>query len=268
VFGYALDENLQLEPVMTASTLGSGPCHLALSPDRRSLAVSNYNDGVFTLIALEDGERLNYREQYDDSSIHIDRQESSHVHCALFADGSSSILVTDLGGDTIHYYRNELRLHDTIATPPGSGPRHMVLSADERYLFVSAELSCEVLVYAMGKTPTLIQQISTIPPGFGEENTASAIALSNDGRFLYVGNRGHDSIAIFSVKEGWLSRHSWCYTERTPWDFALAGDERFMIVANTSSNSVTVYPRDGESGSLGQLAHRISVDRPSCITLL
>jgi|LSQX01.2.fsa_nt_gb 6-phosphogluconolactonase len=268
VFGYRVDEDLQLETVMTASTLGSGPCHLALSPDRRSLAVSNYNDGVFTLIALEDGGLPNYSEQYEDSSIHIDRQESSHVHCALFVDGSSSMLVTDLGGDTIHYYRNELRLRDAIAAPPGSGPRHLVLSSDERYLFVSAELSSEVLVYAMGKTPTLIQQISTIPPGFGEENTASAIALSIDGRFLYVGNRGHDSIAIFSVKEGWLSRHSWCYTERKPWDFALAGDERFMIVANTSSNSLTVYPRDAESGALGQLAHRISVDRPSCITLL
>ncbi len=268
VFGWTVDDDLRLEAVFSASTLGSGPCHLALSRDGRTLAVSNYNDGVFTLIALEDGVQLNYSEQYEDSSIHLDRQESSHVHCALFSDGSASMLVTDLGGDTIHYYRNELRLSDTFATPPGSGPRHLVLSGDERYLFVSAELSSEVLVYAMGKTPTLIQQISTIPPGFEEENTASAIALSRDGRFLYVGNRGHDSVAVFSVKEGWLSRHSWCYTERTPWDFALSGDERFIIVANTSSNSVTVYPRDEESGSLGKLAHRISVDRPCCITLL
>jgi len=268
VLGYRVDEDLHLESVMTASTLGSGPCHLALSPDGRTLAVSNYNDGVFTLIALEDGVQLNYSEQYEDSSVHLDRQEASHVHCSTFVDGSSSMLVCDLGGDTIHYYRNELRMSDTIAAPPGSGPRHLVLSGDERYLFVSAELSCEVLVYAMGKTPTLIQQISTIPPGFEEENTASAIALSSDGRFLYVGNRGHDSIAVFSVKEGWLSRHSWCYTERTPWDFALSGDERFLIAANTGSNSVTVYPRDGESGELGKLAHRISVDRPCCITLL
>jgi len=268
VHGLHLDEGLHSTAVFSASSLGSGPCHLALSPDGKALAVSNYNNGVFTLIALEEGSPPNYSEQYEDSSVHIDRQESSHVHCCRFVDGSSSILVTDLGGDTIHYYRNELRLHDTIATPPGSGPRHLVLSSDERYLFVSAELSNEVLVYQMGKSPTLIQQISTIPPGFGEENTVSAIALSGDGRFLYVANRGHDSIAVFSVKEGWLSRLNWCFTERTPWDFALSGDERFIIVANTTSGSVTVYPRDGESGALGKLAHRISVDRPSCITLL
>ena len=119
----------------------------------------------------------------------------------------------------------------------------------------------------MGKTPTLIQQISTIPPGFGEENTASAIALSNDGRFLYVGNRG--TTPSPSSRSGRVAEPPQLVLYRAdPWDFALSDDERFIIVANTGNNSVTVYPRDGESGSLGQLAHRISVDRPSCITLL
>ena len=265
VYGWQLDEECNPSPVFKASSLGSGPCHLALSGDGKSLAVSNYTSGSFTLIGL-DG--LNYSEAYEDSSINMERQESSHVHCSLFVDGSSSLLVTDLGGDTIHYYRNEMRLIDSFAAPPGSGPRHLAISGDERYLFVSAELSSEVLVYRMGKRPTLIQQISTIPAGFGEENTTSAIALSGDGRFLYVANRGHDSIAIFSVKEGWLSRQGWSYTERTPWDFALSRDERFLIVANTTSSSVTVYPRSGESGELGPLCGRIAIEKACCITLV
>jgi len=83
-----------------------------------------------------------------------------------------------------------------------------------------------------------------------------------------VANRGHDSIAIFSVKEGWLSRQGWSYTERTPWDFALSRDERFLIVANTTSGSVTVYPRSGESGELGPLCGRVAIEKACCITLV
>lgn len=268
VLGWHLDEAGAFNARFKASSLGSGPCHLALSPDGLYLGVSNYSDGVFTLLSTEERGTLNYSEQYEDSSINFDRQEASHVHCSLFFDGSSSMVVTDLGGDAIHIYRNEMRLSDVISTPIGSGPRHLAISSDGRYLFVSAELSGEVLVYQMGKSPTLIQQISTLPLGFDGENTTSAIVLCRDGRHLYVANRGHDSIVHFSVKDGWLSRIGWAFTERTPWDFALSSDQKHVIVANTTSSSVTVYPRDVASGVIGALLSRASVNFPSCITVL
>ncbi|MFA5447475.1 MAG: lactonase family protein [Sphaerochaeta sp.] len=268
VVGWHIDPSLTFMQTFKAASLGSGPCHLALSDDGKALSVSNYGGGSISLIALEEGLLSNYFEQYEGSGPVEERQEASHVHSSLFADGSSALLVADLGADKIHYYRNSMQLHDVIDAPPGSGPRHMALSRDERYLFVAAELSSEVLVYRMGKNPSLVQQISTLPVGFSEHNTVSHIHISEDGTFLYVGNRGHDSLAVFGIKDGWLSRVGHSFTERTPWNFAFSDDERFVIVANTDSDSVTVYPRDQESGLLAPLVSRIGVDRPSCITLI
>jgi 6-phosphogluconolactonase len=268
ILGLLITEALNTQEVFSASPLGSGPCHLTLSFDAATLAVSNYRSGSFTLIALDPTEGMNYSEEYEKSGPVAGRQEASHIHSSLFIDGSSSILVADLGGDAIYYYRNRMQLADTITAPPGSGPRHMAVTKDERFLFVTAELSSEVLVYRLAKVPTLIQRISTIPAGFTAENTTSHIALSSDERHLYVANRGHDSLVRFSVKDGWLDRTEYRYTERIPWHFAFSEDERFIIVANAESDSVTVYPRNPHTGELTSAVARIGVDTPSCITAI
>ncbi|HZJ87711.1 MAG TPA: lactonase family protein [Sphaerochaeta sp.] len=267
--GYQLDERLTATETVRVSTKGGSPCHLSFNRERNLLGISNYGGGSMLTVDVQTSPPENRLfAQYSGSGPITSRQEASHVHSTLFAEQSDALLAADLGADALYYYREQMQHCTVIPTPPGAGPRHMVYSSCERYLYVSAELSNEVLVYAMEEKPRLIQQIATLPPECSVENTTSHLALSGDGRFLYIANRGHDSLAIFSVNDGWLSRLAHAYTERVPWNFAFSPDEAYIIVANHDSDSVTVYPRDAKTGMLAPLVSRISVTRPSCITFL
>ena len=84
-----------------------------------------------------------------------------------------------------------------VSLPPGDGPRHFHFHPNGRWFYSIQEEGSTVVLFdydaATGRL-TARQTISTLPPGFAGSNFCSEILVSADGRFVYAGNRLHDSI--------------------------------------------------------------------------
>jgi 6-phosphogluconolactonase len=113
-----------------------------------------------------------------------------------------------------------------------------------------------------------LQVVSTLPPGFSGKNTTAEIAVAPSGRFLYVSNRGHNSIAIFAVdaESGQLSPVAWEPAQgTTPRFFALDPSGTFLYVANQNSDTIVGFRVDPATGSLEPTGHVIQTGSPASI---
>lgn len=113
----------------------------------------------------------------------------------------------DLGIDKLITYEikdSTLTEVNSLSVNPGSGPRHITFHPNGKYAYVMTELSSEVIALTYNSEEgsfTEVQYISTLPEHFDENSQGSAIHISSDYRFVYAGNRGHNSIAIYSVDQ-------------------------------------------------------------------
>lgn len=262
-------------PTHSILTGGTSPCHLSLSPDNSFLAVSNYSDGVFTLYALDPEGTIATvvsHKSFKGVGHNPARQEGPHIHSSNWTVDSKNLFVADLGLDRIiHYTKPEWGFPSFKKLPLGSGPRHMVLTPDGRFLYIGCELSNQVLVYQIDKYDscfTHLQTIPTLPALYHLENTVADIHLSSDNRFLYCSNRGHDSIATYAVKKGtgMLSLVSITPTlGKEPRNFTLSPSGRWLLAANGSSDSVVVFPLDAQTGVPLQAVCTVAVRQPVCL---
>lgn len=184
-------------------------------------------------------------------------------------------VAVDLGTDGIYTYKKEngkLELAHTFETKPGTGPRHITFHPTKPVAYVMTELSSEVIVLRYFEDGHFeeIQTIATIPSDFTENNQGSAIHVSSDGQFVYAGNRGHDSIAIFKADTGGqLSLVEIASSEGNwPRDFVLDPTEEFVVGSNQESSNLVLYKRDKETGRLTVLQSDISVPHPVCVKFL
>ena len=256
-------------------TGGADPCHLALSPDGRWLAVANYSGGSLAVFPRDDqGRMLPKRRlfQHHGGSVNPARQEGPHVHSALF-DGEGRLLAADLGGDRLACYRCGGDVvpepAGNLPTAPGSGPRCGEYSADSRHLYVIHELNSTVAHYACnGGAVTLRETVSTLPADYAGANTAADVHLTPDGRHLYASNRGDDSIAMFRVGADGsliLLGHQPC-GGRTPRNFAIDPEGQYLLAANQDSDNIAVFAI-GEDGLLRQTGD-VPFPSPVCIRFL
>ncbi|WP_433496263.1 lactonase family protein [Sphaerimonospora sp. CA-214678] len=247
-------------PVAELPSGGSSPCHLALDPEAAWLVVANYGDGTVAAFRLgPDGlpgpEPLLFR--HEGGGPDPERQEGPHAHQAVFGPGGV-LHVTDLGADLVRRFLPGMRPHPggPVRLAPGSGPRHLVHHGGHWY--VAGELDGCVAVYDEGW-----REAGRVPAsGSGERNHPSHIALSPDGRHLYVGNRGPDTVSAFEIDGPRLtpvaetpSGGSW------PRHFAIDGD--LLYVANQRSDTVSVLAlKDGVPQPTGET---LRVGTPSCV---
>jgi 6-phosphogluconolactonase len=157
-----------------------------------------------------------------------------------------------------------------LAQPALAGPRHFCFHPSLDLAYFSNEQGCSVTSYRIDPgngSLAALQTISTLPTGFEARNTCSQIHLTPSGRFLYVGNRGHNSIAGFRVAPdtGLLTAAGHAATERVPSAFCLDPDGRFLFAAGTASGRMASYRVDGETGVLTPLAVQDVGARPAAL---
>jgi 6-phosphogluconolactonase len=156
-----------------------------------------------------------------------------------------------------------------VAQPDLVGPRHYCFHPSLDLVYFSNEQGCSVTSYRIGPDGTLapLQTISTLPAGYTARNTCSQIHLTPSARFLYVGNRGHNSIAGFSVASdtGLLTPAGHAPTEPVPSAFCLDPEGKFLFAAGTASGRVASYRIDGAHGTLTPLAVQDVGPRPAAV---
>lgn len=257
-------------------TEGKPPCHLSFHQDK--LVTGNYHKGEVGLYSFTAKETLEADSfiQHTGSGPH-ERQEKSHVHYAGFTPDRNYVIVCDLGTDELVTYRidnNNLVRHETLKVKSASGPRHIEFHPNGKTAYVLTELSSEVIVFDYDTENGSFSEKQTIlakPADFAETNDASAIHISSDGKFLYTGNRGHNSIALFQIdqKTDKLSFIEFTATGgEWPRDFVLDPTESFIIAANQHSGNLVLFERDQQTGKLTQLDSVVEVPEVVCVKFL
>jgi 6-phosphogluconolactonase len=159
-----------------------------------------------------------------------------------------------------------------ISTTSGSGPRRMALSPSGRYLYVNRQDDSKVSVFRVeGAALTEIQAISTLPANFVGRNATAEVKLDAEGRFLYVSNRGHDSVAVFSVDRisGFLTlRGISSSLGKSPRNIAFDPGGKHLFVANQDSDNVVIFDVDGQSGALTPTGRTLSLSQPAAMTFI
>src|SRR5580704_8183404 len=152
------------------------------------------------------------------------------------------------------------------------GPRHYCFHPGLDLVYFSNEQGCSVTVYRLDRgtgTLSAVQTVTTLPAGYAARNTCSQIHLTPSGRFLYVGNRGHNSIAGFAVDAatGHLAAVGHVSTEAVPSAFAVDPEGRFLFAAGTASGRLASYRINGDTGALTPLATQAVGQRPAAVLI-
>ncbi len=156
--------------------------------------------------------------------------------------------------------------------PPGGGPRHFAFHPSGKFAYANSELTLAVtaMAYDAAKgTLKPLQTISTLPEGASKKGASTAeVQVHPSGKFVYVSNRGHDTIAIFSVdaETGKLTAVGHQGKDvKTPRNFCIDPAGKFLIVANQDGDSLVVFAIDQKTGELRPTGHRVEVPRPVCV---
>ncbi|HYK91622.1 MAG TPA: lactonase family protein, partial [Acidobacteriota bacterium] len=160
-----------------------------------------------------------------------------------------------------------------VSLPPGDGPRHFVFHPNGRWLYsIQEESSTIVLFDYNAATGHLVsrQTISTLPSGFAGSNFCSEILLSADGRFVYAGNRLHDSIGIFSIApDGTLTFVGERWTRGNyPRSFNFDPTGQWLYCCNQRGDNIAIFRVNRQTGDLDFTGQYVSVGNPSVIVFL
>ncbi len=199
---------------------------------------------------------------------HGPRVEQDQAHPHFFDETPAGNLVScDLGIDAVDFYKlddNRLKHLARYQMEKGFGTRHLTFSPDGKTMYIVGELSSQVNVARLNENTWEFEDIATyktIPDDFTDHNGAAAIRISKDGKFIYISNRGHDSIAVFKVlDDGKLELAQRISVFGSfPRDFNWDKAEKYLVVANQNTNNATLYRRNSETGNLTPIQKDISV---------
>src|SRR5882762_5022690 len=259
---------------------GGAPCYVSVDRAGRAALVANYAGGSVALLPIEANGALGSAHvvQHTGKGPNAERQEAPHAHCILADPSNRFALAADLGADRVFVYRLDLDGKSVrhieegdAAMRPGAGPRHLAFHPTLPLVFVANELDSTVATLRFdAERGTLSPQDthSTVPAGWTGTNYPADIHIASSGRTLYVSNRGHNSIAVFSVAEttGALALEQVVSTEGDwPRNFSLDPSGRWLLVANQRSDSVLAFGRDPENGRLTPTPQRIALPSPVCL---
>ncbi|NUB93593.1 lactonase family protein [Haloterrigena sp. SYSU A121-1] len=263
------------------SSEGGAPCYVSVDAAGRYAFVANYQGGTVAAYPLADDGRLDEVADvvaHEGSGLHSERQAAPHPHAIVPGPEHRFRYAPDLGTDRIEIYRSDesAALRPAESGPAtaraGAGPRHIAFHPTEPYCYVVDELESTVTGYERdAETGGLaaIDRTSTLPPAFDGTNEPADVHVHPSGRWVYVSNRGHDSVAVFAVDAvtGRLEPLAHEPTRgETPRDIALAPDGALLLASNQHGDAVASFAID-ETGRLEPRAE-FDVPKPVCATFL
>ncbi|HEY6257577.1 MAG TPA: lactonase family protein [Xanthobacteraceae bacterium] len=282
VSAYAIDKpSGQIRFLNKQPTQGKNSTHLTPDPSNRYIVIGN-GPGVAVFPINQDGSLSPLTDMVPaPGEVGPHRNQSAagaHPHYVSFDPSGRFLLAPDRGVDRIHIYRLDGSTGKLAANDPpfartrtGAGPRHLAFHPAKPWAYVCAELDSTVTAYGWNSERgalTAFQVIPTLPDAFMGNNQPAEIQAAPSGNFLYVSNRGHDSIAIFSIDpaSGRLAPLGWEPTQgRTPRFFTLDPTGSLLYAANLESDNIVAFRVDQSSGKLAATGQVVQTGSPSCI---
>ena len=270
-----------LRPLSGQPTGGADPCYVTTDHTGRFLLVANYTGGsIASFPILHDGgigPAASFI-QHEGRGPDPERQTSPHAHCIIPDPANRFVLVADLGADRIFAYAFDH--HTGKLTPvagggataaPGAGPRHLAFHPNGHLVYVTNELDSTVTAYRYDRATAALVPLQTVPSvsePVATRNAPADIHVHPSGHFLYMSNRGHNSIAAFTIDHasGKLTPLQLASTGGDwPRNFAIDPRGEFMLVANQRSDTITSFRIDRTSGRLTATGLSVALASPVCL---
>jgi 6-phosphogluconolactonase (cycloisomerase 2 family) len=279
----------------TVSSEGAGPAHLSVHPAGKHVLVANYHGGSVAVLPIQADGRLGpatdskrapgpvgaeRAASAPPGSFAISGHDRPHAHMIQADPAGRFVLASDLGMDQIFVWKFDaakgaLSANDpaAVSVPPGDGPRHFAFHPNGRWLYSIQEEGSTLILFdydAARGVLTKRQTVSSLPKGFAGTNYTSEVMVSADGRFVYAGNRLHDSIAVFSIgRAGELAFASETWTRGDyPRSFNFDPTGNFMYSCNQRGDALTTFRIDRKTGGLAFTGQYTPVGTPSMIVFL
>jgi 6-phosphogluconolactonase len=289
VSAYAIDRKTGGLTLLNRASAGGGlPNQVIVDPRAKFVMVTNYgfhgtdpehNNSSLAALAIQADGRLGapfYVDHHTGAALSPRQTTGAHTHGVIFTKDDRLAFVAELGLDRVYVYhvdaaKTAVRAADPpfVSVSAGSGPRRLVLSPNEKFLYVNHETDSKVSVFAIdGGTLKEIQQISTLPGDFTGRNTTAEIQMDKAGRFLYVSNRGANSIAVYAVDaaKGTLTLQGFVPAlGQSPRNITIDPTGRYFFAANQASNNVVIFSVDAKSGQLTPAGQQLQMDQPASV---
>jgi 6-phosphogluconolactonase len=258
---------------------GAGPCHLVVDRAGKHVLVANYSGGSASVLAIgadgKLGETTSFQ-QHKGSSADKSRQEGPHAHSINLDPANRFAFVADLGLDQVVVYhydadKGTLTRAEPAAVAPGSGPRHFAFHPDGKHAYVINEMANTVTAFTYDPESGVlkpVQTMATLPEDFKGKSWTAEVQVHPSGKFVYGSNRGHNSIAVFSVnpKTGELTPAGHQAEDiKTPRNFGIDPTGTFLVVANQDGDSLVVFRIHPKTGALEATGQTVKVPVPVCV---
>jgi len=283
ICAYSIDKPTgRLELLNRQPTGGDNGAHLTVDPTNRYVVLAN-GPGIAVYPINKDGSLAPFSDIVvppGEAVPHPNRkkQTGSHPHQVSFDLTGRFIVVPDHGIDKVHVYQLDALSGKLVANDPpavksrdGAAPRHVTFHPTKPFAYVVNELDSTVTAYNWNSKRGELrpfQVITTMPATFTGDNKPSEITIAPSGNFVYVSNRGHDSITIFSVDQnaGMLKTVCWQPTRgKKPRFFTLDPSGSLLYAANENSDSIVIFRVDDKTGKLTPTGQIVETGSPSCI---
>ena len=263
---------------------GADPCYISFDKTGRYALVANYTGGSVAVFPVQSDGRVGEASafvQHAGSSVNRERQEGPHAHWIETTPDNRFAIAVDLGLDKLLVYRFDAKTGSLTPNDPpyakldpGAGPRHLAFHPGGKIVYVVNELQSSITTFAYDASRGTLHKlttVSTLPKNFPGSNDAAEIKIDSSGKFLFASNRGHDTIAVFSIdsKTGALTLADHFPTEgKTPRNIEIDPTGKFLFVANQDTNNIAVFQIDSDNGRLSPTKQTLQVPSPVCLKFL
>ncbi len=286
VYSWSLDPATgKLSAEIASTSGGGGPCHISTDAKNEFAIVANYGGGSTAIFKLKENGSLANQScfvQHKDDVPAGTKPRAPHAHCGFFDGTGTLAFVADLGLDQVLIYKLDRETGKivpnspaSVVMPKGTGPRHIHIAPDQTVAFVCGEINMTINLIAMDVKANkfeLKQSLSTTPDGKPTKGGSTAeIRIHPNGKFVYVSNRGHNSIAVFEYDATEMKLKAAGYITgeiSTPRNFNITPCGKWMLVCSQDSARVGVFAVDEKTGLAKETANSINVDRPVCVKFL
>lgn len=281
VSAFAIDARTgKLTAINRQPSGGDDPSHVAIDPSGKFAVAANYVAGTVEVLPIGAdgalGAPTDVVATKGEVGPHRKEQPGPHPHQSCFDPTGRFLVVPDKGFDRLFVFRiNGANGKLVPANPPftttrsGAGPRHIAFHPRLPFAWVINELDSTVTAYRVGQaTLEPVQIVPSLPSTYTGENTGAAVAVSPSGSFVYVSNRGHESVGIFKVDQasGMLSPVAWELTQgSTPRFVCLDPSGTRLFAANQRSDTIVEFRVDPGTGRLAPTGQVIKANTPVCI---
>lgn len=281
VSAFAIQEDGTLKLLNSEITGGGAPCHLVVDPTGKNLLIANYSGGSVACLPIAADGSLKPTSsfiQHTGTSVDKGRQEAPHAHSINVDPTGNYAMVADLGLDKILVYKLDpdkglLSPNEppSTSTKPGGGPRHFAFHPNGKFAYSNLEMTSEVtaLLVQPGGVLAGVQTLSTLPDGKPVPgNSTAECQVHPSGKFVYVSNRGHNSLAIYTVdpKKGTLTHVGNQSTGgAVPRNFCIDPSGQYILAANQDTDNLVVLKVNLETGALSPTGSEAQVPTPVCV---